>query len=128
MAKAIKKGIVKVKRAAKISVQTSDSRKPKQKQSGTNTPIQAPRGMRDILPQEQKYWEYVIETAKLVIRGWDFQRVDTPIIEETILFNRAVGEDSDIVSKEMFELKARGGRFSLQFAARGYSHYRTLLY
>ena len=50
-------------------------------------PLQGPRGTQDVLPEEQKYWEYVIETAKMVLRGWDFQRVDTPIFEETTLEN-----------------------------------------
>lgn len=71
-------------------------------------PIQAPRGMQDILPSEQKYWEYVMEAAKLVARGWDFQRVDTPLVEETMLFARAVGEETDLVDKELFEIKSRG--------------------
>lgn len=78
-------------------------------------PVQAPRGMRDILPQEQKYWEYVTETAKQVIRGWDFQRVDTPIMEETILFDRGLGSNTDVVAKEMFYLKSRG---SAQYSLR----------
>lgn len=71
-------------------------------------PVQAPRGTRDILPQEQKYWEYVIEAARSVIQGFGFQQIDTPIFEEERLFSRAVGEETDIVSKEMFEIKARG--------------------
>jgi len=72
-------------------------------------PVQAPRGTQDILPQEQKYWEYVVETSKMILRGWDFKRIDTPIFEETALFTRAVGEQTDIVTKELFELKVRGG-------------------
>lgn len=71
-------------------------------------PIQAPRGMQDIMPAEQKYWEYVEEAAKLVARGWDFQRLDTPLMEETRLFTRAVGEETDLVDKELFEIKSRG--------------------
>lgn len=75
----------------------------------TGDVIQAPRGTRDVLPQEQKYWEYVVETAKSVVRGFGFQRIDTPTFEDVSLFKRSVGEETDIVSKEMFELKARGG-------------------
>lgn len=71
-------------------------------------PVAHPRGTQDILPGEQKYWEYVAETAKAVLRGWHFQRIDTPTFEETTLFTRAIGEETDIVSKEMFELKSRG--------------------
>lgn len=72
-------------------------------------PLAHPRGTQDILPDQQKYWEYVVETAKSVLQGWNFQRVDTPIFEETALFQRGVGADTDIVSKELFELKAKGG-------------------
>ncbi len=72
--------------------------------------------MHDVLPQEQKYWEYVVETAKMVLRGWDWQRLDTPLLEETALFTRSIGEDTDIVSKELFETKTRGSgaRYSLR--------------
>ncbi len=72
-------------------------------------PIRAPRGTYDALPQEQKYWEYVTETAKSVVRGFGFQRIDTPIFEETALFRRGVGEETDVVNKELFEIKSRGG-------------------
>lgn len=72
-------------------------------------PLQTPRGTQDILPMDQKFWEYVLETASAVLRSWDFQRVDTPLFEETALFVRGVGEGTDIVAKELFELKARGG-------------------
>ncbi|MBI3251297.1 MAG: histidine--tRNA ligase [Candidatus Andersenbacteria bacterium] len=71
-------------------------------------PLSSPRGTQDILPQEQKYWEYVIENARSFLRGWYFQPIDTPIFEETALFARGVGEETDIVTKEMFELKNRG--------------------
>lgn len=71
-------------------------------------PVSRPRGTQDILPAEQKYWEFAIETAKSVLRGWNFQQLDTPVFEETVLFTRAVGEETDIVTKELFELKSRG--------------------
>lgn len=71
-------------------------------------PLSSPRGTQDILPQEQKYWEYVTENARAFLRGWYFQPIDTPMFEETALFTRAVGQETDIVSKEMFELKNRG--------------------
>jgi histidyl-tRNA synthetase len=98
--------------AKKVVASTSK----KKKKADTGLPFRAPRGMKDILPQEQKYWEYVIETAKTVARGWDYHRIDTPLVEETALFTRAMGEDTDIVSKELFELKSRGrgGQYSLR--------------
>lgn len=77
--------------------------------SATQFPLNKPRGTQDILPEQQMYWEYVVETAKSFFYGWNFQRLDTPIFEETALFTRGVGEGTDLVSKEMFELKSRGG-------------------
>lgn len=74
----------------------------------TTFPLGSPRGTQDILPQEQKYWEYVVENAKTLFRAWHFQQIDTPMFEELALFVRGVGEETDIVQKEMFELKSRG--------------------
>ena len=78
------------------------------KKAAKPEPVQSPRGTQDILPSEQKYWEYVVETGKSVLRGFGFQRIDTPIFEEKNLYVRGVGEETDIVNKEMFELKSRG--------------------
>lgn len=69
--------------------------------------LSSPRGTQDILPQEQKYWEYVIESARSLLRGWYFQEIQTPIFEYRELFERGVGEATDVVQKEMFELKSR---------------------
>ena len=70
---------------------------------------QAPRGTSDILPQEQAYWRYieqkVAETAKL----YGYERLDAPVFEDTGLFARSVGEDTDIVTKEMYTFADRGG-------------------
>lgn len=68
----------------------------------------SPRGTQDILPQEHKYWEYVVENTVSFLRGWHFQPIETPLFEETSLFTRGVGQETDIVQKEMFELKTRG--------------------
>ncbi len=70
--------------------------------------LAAPRGTQDVLPQEYKYWDYVIDNAVSFLRGWHFQPIETPIFEETSLFTRGVGEVTDIVQKEMFDLKTRG--------------------
>lgn len=75
-------------------------------------PVQAPRGTQDTLPTEQKYWEYVVEMAKSVIRGFGWQQIDTPIFEEQRLFERGIGEEAEVVNKEMFELKSRSSSAS----------------
>jgi len=70
---------------------------------------QAPRGTRDILPDEQAYWCFVEEKAAAVCRLYGYQRIDTPIFEDTNLFVRSVGKETDIVSKEMYTFTDRGG-------------------
>ena len=62
---------------------------------------QAPRGTYDILPEEQAYWRYVIETTRRVCQLYGYEQIDVPIFENTALFERGVGETTDIVEKEM---------------------------
>ena len=69
----------------------------------------APRGTSDQLPQDQKYRKYVEDTAALVCRTFGFERIDTPVFEATGLFVRTVGEETDVVQKEMYTFEDRGG-------------------
>ena len=62
----------------------------------------APRGTYDILPEDQSYWRYVIETTHRVCRLYGYEQIDVPIFEQTNLFKRSVGESTDIVEKEMY--------------------------
>lgn len=70
---------------------------------------QAPRGTTDILPEEQAYWRYVEQKAAEVSLLYGYQRIDTPIFEDTTLFTRTTGEFTDIVQKEMYTFDDRGG-------------------
>ncbi|MFC1959023.1 histidine--tRNA ligase [Chloroflexota bacterium] len=70
---------------------------------------QAPRGTTDILPQEQAYWRYVEKKAVSVSQLYGFERIDTPVFEDTSLFSRSAGEYTDIVQKEMYTFNDRGG-------------------
>jgi histidyl-tRNA synthetase len=70
--------------------------------------IKAVRGTRDILPPETALWNFVESTARDVFRAYNFQEIRTPIFESTELFARGVGEETDIVSKEMFTWEDRG--------------------
>jgi histidyl-tRNA synthetase len=70
--------------------------------------IKAVRGTRDLLPPETELWNFVESTAREVFRAYNFQEIRTPIFEETQLFARSVGEETDIVSKEMFTWEDRG--------------------
>ena len=69
----------------------------------------AARGTTDILPEEQAYWRYIEQKAVEVCRFYGYQRIDTPIFEDTSLFSRSAGEYSDIVQKEMYTFDDRGG-------------------
>jgi len=69
----------------------------------------APRGMSDILPSEQGYWKYVEEKANSLCQLYGYQRLSTPVLEDAQLFTRTVLEGTDIVDKEMYVFRDRGG-------------------
>src|SRR5712691_791968 len=64
--------------------------------------FRAIRGVRDILPQESALWNRVEQTAHDVFATYNFREIRLPIFEETELFARSVGAETDIVSKEMY--------------------------
>jgi len=64
--------------------------------------IRALQGFRDILPEEQPYWRFIEETATRVAQLYGYRRIETPLIEETSVFRRTVGEGTDIVDREMY--------------------------
>jgi histidyl-tRNA synthetase len=70
--------------------------------------IKAARGTRDLLPPDTALWDFVETTVRDVFRAYNFQEIRTPIFESTELFARGVGEETDIVSKEMFTWEDRG--------------------
>jgi histidyl-tRNA synthetase len=73
-----------------------------------NSMIKAVRGTRDLLPPETALWNFVEAAVRDVFRAYNFQEIRTPIFESTELFARGVGEETDIVSKEMFTWEDRG--------------------
>ncbi|MFW5869158.1 MAG: histidine--tRNA ligase [Armatimonadota bacterium] len=79
---------------------------------------QRPRGTQDILPEDAPRWRFVERTFRDVCRRYDYGEIRTPVFEETDLFVRSVGEDTDIVSKEMYTFEDKGGR-SLTLRAEG---------
>jgi histidyl-tRNA synthetase len=70
--------------------------------------IKAIRGTRDLLPPETGLWNFVEAAVRDVFRAYNFQEVRTPIFESTELFARGVGEETDIVAKEMYTWEDRG--------------------
>lgn len=71
--------------------------------------IRAIKGTRDILPPQSYLWNRVEAVARDVFRRYNYEEIRTPIFEETALFARGVGEETDIVTKEMYTFEDRDG-------------------
>ncbi|HET8849119.1 MAG TPA: histidine--tRNA ligase [Marinobacter sp.] len=71
--------------------------------------IQAIRGMNDILPDQTPLWQYVELTVRRVLSQYGYQEIRMPIVEQTELFKRSIGEVTDIVEKEMYTFEDRNG-------------------
>lgn len=69
----------------------------------------APRGVADIIPDDQTLWTAVKSTAIYTARQFGYQQIDTPVFEHTGLFRRGVGDETDIVQKEMYSFDDLGG-------------------
>jgi histidyl-tRNA synthetase len=67
------------------------------------------RGFRDILPEEQAAWDKMEAITRSLSRAYSFGRIRLPVLEQTSLFERAVGKDTDVVEKEMFTFTDQGG-------------------
>ncbi|MBI4139198.1 histidine--tRNA ligase [Candidatus Uhrbacteria bacterium] len=72
-------------------------------------PISPPRGMRDVLPADQPVWDLARQACRNVASAYGFERIETPVVEETALFIRGVGKQTDIVEKEMYSFETSGG-------------------
>jgi len=73
-------------------------------------PYSAPRGTQDILPPESARWQRLEDCFRALCGLYGYREIRTPVFEEMALFARAVGEETDIVSKEMYVFEDRGGR------------------
>jgi len=71
--------------------------------------IQAIRGMNDILPDETPAWQYLESTVQRVLQGYGYREIRFPVLEQTQLFKRSIGEVTDIVEKEMYSFDDRNG-------------------
>ncbi len=70
--------------------------------------IQSLRGMKDIIDNDSELFTYFIDNCSRIVKKYGFSYIETPILEETALFKRSVGESSDIVSKEMYQFIDKG--------------------
>ncbi len=72
-------------------------------------PIQAVRGMNDLLPEEVIVWQHVERVVRQSFAAYDYREIRLPLIERTELFSRSIGEETDIVAKEMYTFDDRNG-------------------
>ena len=71
--------------------------------------IQAIRGMNDLLPEQSSIWQYFEGTVQSLMQRYGYAEIRTPIVEQTALFARSIGEVTDIVEKEMYTFEDRNG-------------------
>jgi len=71
--------------------------------------IQLMRGMRDLLPADQPYWQQVYRAVEDTAKAYAYDRLDTPLVEDHALFVRGVGKQTDVVEKELFTWETPGG-------------------
>lgn len=72
--------------------------------------FQTVRGMRDILPEEQPYWDKIRKTVDKIASDYNYGRIDTPIVEPVELFERTTGKGTDVVEKEMYKFETESGK------------------
>ncbi len=73
------------------------------------TTPQSVRGMHDILPIDWPWWRFILSTTEEIALSYGFEHIDTPILEKTALFTRAIGSNTDIVEKEMYSFVDKSG-------------------
>lgn len=78
----------------------------------------APRGTKDVLPYESYKWQYIEKVVRNICKEFGYKEIRTPIFEHTELFERGVGETTDVVSKEMYTFLDKGNR-SITLKAEG---------
>lgn len=72
--------------------------------------IKAPKGTKDMLPQDAYKWQFIEKEWAEICKEYGFKEIRTPLFESTDLFNRGVGDTTDIVQKEMYTFEDMGGR------------------
>ena len=72
--------------------------------------IQAPRGTKDVLPQESYLWQWIEQEMRTIAEKAGYREIRTPVFEHTELFLRGVGDTTDIVQKEMYTFEDKGKR------------------
>ncbi len=106
--KAVVRKNTKRKSVASKATAKRNSRSSKKTQVVEPIMLQPPRGMKDILPGEQEYWNRIRQVLDKSYLKYGFQRIDTPLVEFTNLFTRTIGEGTDVVDKELYSFVTKG--------------------
>ncbi|MDK2801209.1 MAG: histidyl-tRNA synthetase [Clostridiales bacterium] len=70
----------------------------------------APKGTKDVVPEESYKWQYIERTIRKVCDSYGYKEIRTPVFEHTELFERGMGDTTDVVQKEMYTFEDKGGR------------------
>lgn len=102
--------------AKKEAAPKKSVKKEKDKEKEVKVPlIQSPRGMHDILPAHSPLWKRIERASEEVAEFYGFQMIETPMMESAELYERGVGEETDVVQKEMYTLRTKGsGKLALR--------------
>ena len=73
--------------------------------------FQTPTGMHDILPEDQIYFQKILSVCENIANFYSFQKIDVPIVEEAELFSKGIGLATDIIGKQIYTLRTRGGDY-----------------
>ena len=76
---------------------------------GAKRAFQAVKGMHDVLPADERYWDRIESVAQELAREYGFARLEPPVLESADLYRKTTGEGSDIIQKEIYTLKTKGG-------------------
>ncbi|MCP4009344.1 MAG: histidine--tRNA ligase [Proteobacteria bacterium] len=73
--------------------------------------LQSVKGMNDLLPAQSPYWQFIEQVLREIAAAYAYDEIRTPVLEKTALFVQSIGEQTDIVEKEMFAFEDTGGEF-----------------
>jgi histidyl-tRNA synthetase len=88
-----------------------DPKEKKEEQKEVVRSFQSAKGMHDVLPSDEPYWERIESVVRSLAASYGFSRIEPPVLEFAELYNKTSGEESDVVQKEMYTLKTKGGDF-----------------
>ena len=105
--RAAKKPESKKKPAAPVAAASAEENKQARKKTGKHPTLV--RGMKDILPKEERFWKSAYHAAEDIAEAYGYGYMETPALEDASLFTRSIGKETDIVSKEMYMFDDRDG-------------------